>query len=214
MEKLRQMMRSTYNAHMLSLATDAISPGRLLETHWGWGWPWNSNPTFRRPEGLAWEVLPGETAELYPTLRYETSIIEGTFQDRIDLDAGFPLAQLGLVVGAGFSSSRRVAIDIGGIYARSFERVFDGHFLRKKLRGLREQHPEIYKFVDDDFLVTWTYHAADLAIEFDDKGEGTAKAELEAANVTFSLKADWESEYRLRLEGVAAAPFAVQGLRV
>ncbi len=67
MEKLRQMMRSTYNAHMITLATDAISPGRLIETHWGWGWPWNSNPMFRRAEGLGWELLDSQSSDDYPT---------------------------------------------------------------------------------------------------------------------------------------------------
>ncbi len=132
----------------------------------------------------------------------------------MSLGVGLPLAQLGIVLDLGFKSSRRFSIDIDGIHARSFERVFDGHKLRKDLRALRTVDRQMYKWVDDDFLVTWTYHAGDLTIEFEDTGDVTAKAELEAANVEFKLSADWQNEYKLRLEGIAAAPFAVQGLRV
>ncbi len=218
MEKLRYMMRSVYQAHLIPLSSALITPGRLLETTWGWGWPWNSNPTFRRIEGTAFDVLDDVSEEMdeYKRIMSEASMIEGTFTDVFSLTGEFSLVQLGLNLGASYKSSRKVSIEIGAIHGHSFENGFAGHMLRKKLRQLRNTDWERYQWVDNDFFVTMAYHAANISFTFEEGGGVSAKAEFtqRGIDVTAGGGVEWRSDSELFSKGRVNVPFAVQGLRV
>lgn len=216
MEKLRYMMRSTYQAHLIPLSSSLVEPGRLLETYWGAGWPWNSNPRFRRVEGTAFDVLQGigPDASGYTIIDSESSMIEGTFQDTFTFGVDFPLAQLGLSIGGEVKNDRKVTVEIGSITAKSFENGFAGHRLRRDLRALRRTDREAFNWVDDDFLVTMTYHVSDLRFKFKETGGLSAKVELEQAGLEVGGNANWSSDHDLKLDGHVSVPFSVQGLRV
>jgi hypothetical protein len=218
MEKLRYMMRSVYQAHLIPLSSALIAPGRLIETSWGWGWPWNSNPTFRRIEGTAFDLLKDASADDpgYKSIWSDASVIEGSFSDVYSLDGKVSLAPLGLSMEVGAENARKVSIDIGEIIAHSFENGFAGHMLRRDLRALRTTDNKAYQWVNDDFFVTMAYHAASLRFTFEQKGDITAKAEFEraGAKVDVGVESRWENDHQLYLDGKLSVPFAVQGLRV
>lgn len=213
--RLNEHMYKAYGAFPLGLVNENVRPGMLIETRWRPALPLNSYPHFLRQEGFAWELLDLSPDKFQSEL-HRANILAGEFTEKIGFDGTLPLPQYGLNLSASFNRVRKAKLTIGAVYGRTFTRGFAAHELHAALRKLQETDPARGGWVEDDYLVTECYYTADLTFTFAEQGDMTAKAELQKAGLKIAaeIKANWTDEHTLVLQGAAAAPFAVRGMRV
>jgi len=215
--KLVEFMKDRYNAFAVTLGTERHAPGMLLETDWR---PkllglWHGDPEFEREDGFAWDLLH-QPADGFRSSFVAANIIQESINEKRSLGAGVDLPQLGITFSTALDSAFSALLKVTGIKARVFDDSAAPYHLIEALLRLKTTDKQLWDWVNDDCLVTESYHVASLSAEFKSEGTVSAKAAFEKAGhkVDAGVQCRWISESVMELVGTVAVPIAVRGLKV
>ena len=217
MSKLYEFMRSRYDAFPIMLGTSRVRPGMIIDTDWRPTWPWevDTRPDFEREEMFAWDALE-ESKYDYKSDFVEANLLYGTVTNRYSIGGEVSLPQFGLTLSAELEHEYKAEFRITDLRARVFQNSSHGFVLMSKLNALRQPRPDLWRVINDDFLVTETYHVASLHAAFSSRGTGKAKADFEEAGVRLAagLDLEWKSDESFELAGLSKVPLAVRGVKI
>ncbi|MCJ7631889.1 hypothetical protein MUP77_05765 [Candidatus Bathyarchaeota archaeon] len=212
--KLKRFFEERYGAYLLMLATERYIPGMLVKTQWIWDFL-RERPEFHGEEALAWELLEQEPGNFRSEL-VQANIIQESITDKVVLSGAVSLPQYGLSLGSDLDSEFTLVLNVTGVKARVFTDTSAPYHLMQDLLELKKSNPTMWKWVNDDFLITESYYVTSFTAEFRGEKGASVKAAFENAGqqVSGDVKLHWKNESTLTMVGTPSVPIAVRGLKV
>ena len=210
--KLEERFQDSYNAYLLSLASERAKPGMLLDTDWSLLW-WRS-PEFRREEGWAWDFATSVDSSDYPVQEAKVTIVGHKISGKHSFAGDVSLPQYGVQVGAKFDREFATVITLTGVRALTFNSGKSKYGLREALRALPEDER---KWVDDDLLISTSYYVSSFVADFRTEGSASAKAKFTELGQTLGdgqLSLSWKTDHSFVADVRPDVPLFVRGIKV
>ena len=146
----------------------------------------------------------------------DANMIQQEVEGGFSIKGSVGLPQFGISFEGSLEAKFYGRVRISDIRSKGFEDTAAAYLLYQQLLALRTTNPSLWDWVNDDFLVTESYHVKSLVAEFRNSGGLSAKVEFEKAGFKASgeLTVTWQNENTLELVGTAAVPVAVKGLKI
>jgi hypothetical protein len=209
--KLEKKFLDSYNAHLLSLATENARPGMLLETDWGF--LGLGTPEFRREEGWAWDFVTDINEGDFKEQAVDVNVVGHKISGKHSFASNINLPQYGLTVGSDFDREFSTLLTLTEVRARTFVSGKAKYELREALLKLPENER---KWVNDDLLISTCYYVKQFVAEFRTLGKGKVKVALEEAEQTIGgdISINWENDSTFVADLRTNVPLFVRGIKV
>ncbi len=215
--RLEEYMWDTYKIVCLMNGSERIQPGMILDVRWP---PLaellNLPPKVQRPKERAWETLQLNESD-FPTEVYESSIIETDTYGKVTISAGDSLPQFGLEFAGKLETEFSGMLTFNETAIRGFHDMTATRRLAWDLVKLRKSDNDVWRWINNDFLVSDALYTKKLVGKFKSGTDITAKAAFERAGVRASGNVDlqWINDDSFTVECKDMnVPFGVRGIRI
>ena len=214
--KLCDHLWERYRVGCITLGSERIVPGMILDAEWPWFAELLNLPPYLAGEReRAWETLKLPEGD-FPNEEFQASVIKEATYGKVTVEAGASLPQFGFEFSGKLDVEFKGVLTIGPTTTRAFTDMTAGRRLLSALVELEKAGDGRWPWIHDDFLATDCFYTNSLVAEFKKSGGIEARAAFTEAGITAkgNLTIEWLNDSTFELVGDATVPFGVRGLRI